>query len=64
MLLKAAEDFNIDLSQSWMIGDSENDIRTGKTAGRKTALIGEGDFGQDITVNDISEIIFNMLQGR
>ena len=27
MLLKAAEDFNIDLSQSWMAGDSENDVR-------------------------------------
>lgn len=29
MLLKAAEDFNIDLSQSWIVGDGENDITCG-----------------------------------
>lgn len=29
MLLKAASDFNIDLSQSWMVGDGENDIKAG-----------------------------------
>ena len=40
MLLQAANDFNIDLSQSWMIGDSENDILAGKSAGCKTGLIG------------------------
>lgn len=31
MLFKAAKDFNIDLSQSWMIGDDDNDVLTGKT---------------------------------
>lgn len=35
MLLKAAEDFNIDLSQSYMIGDGKNDIEAGKAAGCK-----------------------------
>ncbi len=40
MLLRAADDFNIDLSQSWIIGDSENDILAGKAAGCKTGLIG------------------------
>lgn len=50
MLLKAAEDFNIALSQSWMIGDGENDIKAGKAAGCRTALIGQDDFGQDMTV--------------
>ena len=29
MLLKAAEDFNIDLSQPWMVGDGKNDIVAG-----------------------------------
>ena len=33
MLLKAAQNFNIDLSQSWMIGDGENDIKAGQRAG-------------------------------
>ncbi|MDE7167317.1 MAG: HAD-IIIA family hydrolase [Clostridia bacterium] len=41
MLLQAAKDFNIDLSQSWMIGDGENDVLCGKNAGCKTASIGQ-----------------------
>ncbi len=39
MLLRAAQDFNIDFSESWMIGDGENDIKAGKNAGCKTALL-------------------------
>ncbi len=39
MLLEAAEDFNIDLSQSWMVGDGENDIIAGIAAGCQTALV-------------------------
>ncbi len=49
MLHKAAEDFNIDLNQSWIVGDSENDIKAGKAAGCKAALIGSMDFRQDKT---------------
>ena len=33
LLLQAAKDFNIDLSQSIMIGDSERDVEAGKNAG-------------------------------
>ncbi len=33
LLFQAAKDFNIDLSQSIMIGDSETDIKAGKSAG-------------------------------
>lgn len=61
MLLKAAEDFNIDLSQSWMIGDGENDIKAGEVAGCKTALIGEGNFNQSITGNSLLEIVEHIL---
>lgn len=53
MLLKAAEDFNIDLSQSWIIGDGENDIKAGKAVGCKTALIGSEEFGQSITSDSL-----------
>ena len=40
LLLQAAKDMDIDLSQSWMIGDGLTDIRAGKDAGCKTALLG------------------------
>ena len=33
MLFKAAKDYNIDLSQSFMIGDDENDVLAGEAAG-------------------------------
>lgn len=42
MLLKAAEDFHIDLSSSIMIGDSERDIIAGKAAGCKTIVVKTG----------------------
>lgn len=57
MLVKAAHDFNIDLSQSWMIGDGENDIKAGKAAGCKTALIGEGEYSQDMTGDSLLAVI-------
>lgn len=57
MLLKAAKDFNIDLSESWMVGDGKNDVLAGKNAGCRTALIGSEDFGQDLTVNSLGDFI-------
>lgn len=57
MLLRAAEDFNIDLSASWMVGDGENDIRAGKAAGCRTALIGNDSFEQDVTVHSLQEFV-------
>lgn len=53
MLLKAAEDFNIDLSRSWMVGDGKNDVEAGKNAGCKTVLIGTEDYGQDRKVSSL-----------
>jgi D-glycero-D-manno-heptose 1,7-bisphosphate phosphatase len=61
MLLKAAEDFNIDLSRSWMIGDGETDIRAGKAAGCKTALLGSGEYSQDITVDSLYDFAEKIL---
>ena len=63
MLIKAAEDLNIDLSMSWMIGDGKSDILAGKNAGCKTALIGEDDYGQDITVDSILTFVKQLWGG-
>ena len=38
LLLQAAKDFNIDLSQSYMIGDSDGDVKAGENAGVKEAI--------------------------
>ncbi len=39
MILSARDDMDIDLEQSWMIGDSYRDISAGKAAGCSTILI-------------------------
>ena len=61
MLLKAANDFNIDLSRSWMIGDGEIDIKVGINAGCQTALIGEGSYGQTATVQSLKAFVEQYL---
>jgi D-glycero-D-manno-heptose 1,7-bisphosphate phosphatase len=43
LLLRAAREHHIDLTRSWMIGDSDSDIQAGKNAGCKTAQLLEWD---------------------
>jgi D-glycero-D-manno-heptose 1,7-bisphosphate phosphatase len=56
MLLKAVEEFNIDLSSSWMIGDRETDLQAGKSAGCRTVLA-----GQTIDRSDFADYYFDDL---
>jgi D,D-heptose 1,7-bisphosphate phosphatase len=42
LINKAAKDFDIDLSASWMVGDILNDIEAGNKAGCSTILINNG----------------------
>lgn len=60
MLLKAAKDFNIDLSKSWMIGDGKNDILAGIHAGCHTAYIGSEQLGQDKTCSSLLDFVQQM----
>ena len=62
MLLKAAQDFNIDLAQSWMVGDGENDIKAGQNAGCRTALVGNGAYGQTVTVSSLKNFVEQYLK--
>lgn len=63
MLLKAAEDFNIDLSKSWMVGDGENDIQAGINAGCKTVLLSNGNesYGQTVRVTSLAEFTHSLV---
>lgn len=61
MLLQAAKDYNINLSESWMIGDGENDILAGRAAGCYTVYIGDGEFSQDLTCYSLIESINKIL---
>ena len=40
LLLRAAEELDLDLASSWMVGDSERDVEAGSGAGCSTAFVG------------------------
>lgn len=63
LLLQAAQDFNIDLSQSWMVGDSERDVLAGVAAGCKTALIDkkDGPCRQAVVVESLNDFVERYL---
>lgn len=42
LLLQAAAKYNIDLAQSWMIGDSLSDVEAGRAAGCQTIMMSDG----------------------
>ena len=65
MLLDAARDQDIDLSASWMIGDSHADVEAGRNAGCKTALLAARDesvkTNADIVARSLLEAIRQIL---
>lgn len=67
MLLKAADDYNIDLTKSYMIGDGENDIKAGLAAGCKSILVNgnetddKNDYGQVDTLASVLEFVAKYL---
>lgn len=38
-LLEAAQEFHLDLASSWMVGDQDTDLRCGRAAGCRVALV-------------------------
>lgn len=70
MIEKMAEKYNIDLSRSYIVGDSSVDIQTGKNAGLKTILVFTGQAGQDgkycvepdITAKNLAEAAGRILE--
>jgi D-glycero-D-manno-heptose 1,7-bisphosphate phosphatase len=51
MILRAAADFDIDLSRSWMIGDADRDIEMGHAAGLKGTIRIAGEKQQGTVAN-------------
>lgn len=70
MIERAEKMYNIDLSKSYIIGDSTVDIMTGKNAGLKTVLVKTGLAGLDneynitpnIIVEDLLEAVYKILK--
>ncbi len=51
MLLCAAREHSIDMSRSWMIGDSDIDIEAGKRAGCRTVRISEDSYTSSVSAD-------------
>lgn len=61
MILEAVNKYNIDISQSYFIGDTTVDIQTGKNAKCKTILLRTGESGKDNKYNVIPNFIAENL---
>jgi histidinol-phosphate phosphatase family protein len=58
LIERASQDFDIDMSESYMVGDRLSDIQTGKRAGLKTVYIKEKEskeYGYDLYFKNIKE---------
>lgn len=72
LIKKAVEDFNIDLSQCWMIGDTGMDVQTGINASIHTALLDTGESDKfkkyqavpDIRSANLFEAVNTILSGK
>lgn len=62
MLLEAAERHNIDLSQSWMIGDHTRDIEAGLAAGVRTWIVGGASHPQAQSAASVVEAVAHILE--
>jgi len=66
MLLTAARKHRLDLTASWMIGDSDIDIEAGRSAGCKTARLlengGAADGKADVVALSLREAIYKILE--
>jgi histidinol phosphatase-like enzyme len=79
MLLRAAEDYPIDLTRSFIVGDAWTDVQAGLTVGARAILVmtgrGTGHFAQCLTrfpvrfgaacdIADATDIIYSALEGE
>ena len=57
MILELCKKHDIDIKNSYMIGDRDTDIEAGKRAGCKTAKIGKHSMEADINGKDLFEVV-------
>jgi D-glycero-D-manno-heptose 1,7-bisphosphate phosphatase len=70
MLLDAARTVNVDLDRSWMVGDTDADVRAGQAAGCRTVSIAypgsvhkrSGTVEPDILAASLSEAVTQLLE--
>jgi D,D-heptose 1,7-bisphosphate phosphatase len=61
MILQAKKDFNLDLANSWMIGDSAKDIQLARATGLRSILVRTGKAGTDCGPGEHPDYAFDSL---
>ncbi len=66
MLLEAARVHELDLAESWMIGDSAHDVEAGRSAGCRTVRLIEGDESSagnaDVVASSLPDAVHRILE--
>ena len=62
MVLQAAKELNIDLGQSWFVGDTTTDLQTARNAGVKSILVRTGYGGKDAKYPALPDYSFDSLR--
>jgi D-glycero-D-manno-heptose 1,7-bisphosphate phosphatase len=62
MILQAAEKYNIDLSQSYMVGDDKRDVQAGINAGCIPVFLAGGNEKAKETFSDLDVQLFSTLK--
>jgi D-glycero-D-manno-heptose 1,7-bisphosphate phosphatase len=64
MLFEAARTHQLDLSESWMVGDSEHDVDAGKNAGCRTVRLledGTSSSGAEVVASSLLDAVHKIL---
>lgn len=62
LFVQAAEKYNVDLQNSWMVGDSLTDMEAGKNAGCNVVLCGTNDGYQGVQFENLEECVDYILR--
>lgn len=63
LIERACDDFSIDLKNSWMVGDRESDVLTGRAAGLRTILVKTGYGNDEIARGVTADMVAEDLAG-
>jgi len=62
MLLEAARSYSLDMTRSWMVGDSPSDIAAGRAAGCRTVFLGgDKEVQTDINATALADAVEKIL---
>ncbi len=62
MLVKAGEDFEIDFANSYIVGDSDTDMKAGRAVGLRTMLITKDGAHGSGRADDVDDVVRDLAQ--